>query len=220
MTEEDLIQAFGEGDSARVREIVVQHPDLARVRKDGVSLLLQARYRNDRAMTEAIRTAGVPLDVFEAAAFDDVARLSVLLRDDTSAARSWNGDGFTLLHLSAFFGGADGARLLLDAGAELDVVSRNDFSVYPIHSAAAGRVPVALLLVERGANVNVRQRHGWTPLHSAAHNGSVDLVDALLAAGADPEATNDDGVTALDLARKAGHDAIVERLQAVVGVAQ
>jgi ankyrin repeat protein len=215
MTEEDLIQAFNEGDSARVRQMVAQHPDLARVRKDGVSLLLQARYRNDRAMTEAIRTGDAPLDVFEAAAFDDVPRLTQLLRDDPSLARSWSGDGFTPLHLSAFFGGTDGARLLVDAGAELNVVSRNDFSVYPIHSAAAGRVPVALLLVQRGADVNVRQRHGWTPLHSAAHNGSEALVDALLAAGADAAATNDDGVTAADLARKAGHDAIVERLAAV-----
>jgi ankyrin repeat protein len=171
-------------------------------------------------MTEAIRTAGVPLDVFEAAAFDDAPRLTELLRDDPPAARSWSGDGFTPLHLSAFFGGVDVARLLLDAGAEIDVVSRNDFSVYPIHSAAAGRVPVALLLVERGADVNVRQRHGWTPLHTAAHNGSGELVDALLAAGADPGAANDDGVTAVDLAREAGHGAIAERLQTVVAVGQ
>jgi len=40
MTEQDLIQAFTDGESARVREIVVQHPDLARVTKDGVSILL------------------------------------------------------------------------------------------------------------------------------------------------------------------------------------
>jgi ankyrin repeat protein len=220
MTEEDLIQAFNESDSTRVREIVVHDPDLARVRKDGVSLLLQARYRNDRAMTEAIRTAGVPLDIFEAAAFDDVPRLQTLLRDDPGLAQTWSGDGFTPLHLSAFFGGPEGASLLVDAGAPLDVVSRNDFSVYPIHSAAAGRVPVALLLVERGANVNVKPRHGWTPLHSAAHNGAEALVDALMAAGANPAATNDDGVTAADLARDAGHDAIVARLQSSAGIGQ
>ena len=220
MTEEDLIRAFEDSDSARVREIVAQHPDLARVPRNGVSLLLQARYRNDRAMTEAIRTASLPLDVFEAAAFDDVPRLTELLRDDPALARSWSGDGFTPLHLAAFFGGVEGARLIVDAGAELDVVSRNDFSVYPIHSAAAGRASVALLLVERGADVNVRQRHGWTPLHSAAHNGSEALVNALLAAGADAAATNDDGVTAADLASKAGHDAIVERLASAARVGQ
>ena len=31
-----------------------------------------------------------------------------------------------------------------------------------------------------------RQRHGWTPLHGAADNGLADVVEALLAAGADP----------------------------------
>ena len=137
------------------------------------------------------------------------------MRDDPALALSWNGDGFTPLHLSAFFGGVDGARVLLDAGAELDVVSRNDFSVYPIHSAAAGRVPVALLLVERGANVNVKQRHGWTPLHT---RGTQRLRRAgRRAAGGRCGSRQRPTMTASPpriSPREAGHDAIVERLQA------
>jgi hypothetical protein len=38
------------------------------------------------------------------------------------------------------------------------------------------------------------------------------LVDRLLAAGADPAATNDGGTSAADLARQAGHADLAERL--------
>jgi uncharacterized protein len=208
----ELIQAVEAGDAERVRALLAEDPTLADTRRDGSSLLLMARYQNNRAVTDALRSAGRPLDVFEAATFDDADRLRELLAADPSLATAWSPDGFTALHLSAFFGGADGARQLLDAGADPDVYSRNDFQVAPIHSAAAGRESVARVLVAHGAKVNVAQRHGWTPLQEAAQNGHADLLEDLLAAGADPSATNDTGITAIDLARKAGHQAIVERL--------
>lgn len=209
----ELIEAAEQGDADRVRWLLAENPGLADTRKDGMSLLLLARYRGDRATTDALRSGGRRLDVFEAAALDDRERLAELLAEEPDLATAWSRDGFTALHLAAFFGGADGARLLVDAGADLNVISRNDFQVAPIHSAAAGRAEVALLLVERGADVNVRQRHGWTPLQAAAQSGHGELVDALLGAGADPVATNDDGTTALDLAAKAGQQGIADRLR-------
>ena len=209
----ELIEAVQRGDADAVRAMLAADLDLANTRKDGQSLLLSARYRNDIAMTEALRSTGRALDIFEAAAFDDADRLRELLAADPALAMAWSPDGFTALHLAAFFGGVDGARRLVDAGADLDVYSRNDFHVAPLHSAAAGREAVARLLVQRGAQLNVAQRHGWTPLHSATNNGYAALVDQMLAAGADANATNDDGVTALDLACKGGHQAIVERLE-------
>lgn len=213
MSDADVIKAFDLGDAARVRELVTAEPTLANVRKDGMSLLLLGRYQNDRSMTEALLSAGQPLDVYEAATFDDASRLAALLAAQSDLCRQWSPDGFTALHLSAFFGGVEGARLLLDAGAELNVISRNDFAVAPLNSAAAGRIPVALLLIERGADVNVQQRHGWTALHAAAQSGSTELLEALLRAGADPSITTDDGVTALGVARKGGHEAIAKRLE-------
>ena len=81
-------------------------------------------------------------------------------------------DGFTALHLAAFFGGAAVARRLLDAGADPDAVARNPMAVRPLHSAVAGgQVEVALALIAAGADVGARQRHGWTPLHGAAQAG-------------------------------------------------
>jgi ankyrin repeat protein len=213
-TASELIEAAEQGDAERVRWLLAENPGLADTRKDGMSLLLRARYRGDRATTDALRSSGRRLDIFEAATFDDHERIEELLAEDPELATAWSPDGFTALHLAAFMGGVDGARLLIDAGADLNAFSRNDMQVAPIHSATAGRAEVAMLLVERGADVNVRQRHGWTPLQAAAHNGHAELVEALLAAGADADATNDDGVTATDLAQKAGHEGIARRLRA------
>jgi uncharacterized protein len=53
-----------------------------------------------------------------------------------------------------------------------------------------GAVTVALLVVEAGADVNARFHgpHNETPLHWAASSNDVDVLDALLDAGADIEA--------------------------------
>ena len=47
------------------------------------------------------------------------------------------GDGFTPLHLAAFFGGADAVRAILATGADPDADAENTFKVRPIHSAVA-----------------------------------------------------------------------------------
>ena len=53
---------------------------------------------------------------------------------------------------------------------------------------------------------------GTTPLHHAAHQNNLALVNALLTAGADAKAANRYGVTPLSLAAENGNAAIVERL--------
>jgi len=108
--------------------------------------------------------------------------------------------------------------VLLDAGADPNARSANEMQVMPLHSAVAGGfTDVALMLIERGADVDVRQRHGWTPLHGAAQHDDGSVVDALLAADADATARLDDGSTAADLATAKGHDAIADRLTATSG---
>jgi ankyrin repeat protein len=54
------------------------------------------------------------------------------------------------------------------------------------------------LLLERGADVNARDKYGWTPLHFAADEDSTDTVRLLLGKGADANAksTREKTVTA------------------------
>ncbi len=105
------------------------------------------------------------------------------------------------------------AEALVEAGANLEAVSRNDMAVRPLHSAAAGRhLDVSRLLIERGAGVNTTQHGGFAPLHEAAQHGDGELIELLLAAGADRDIRLDDGRTAADVALEAGHEGLAERL--------
>ena len=74
---------------------------------------------------------------------------------------------------------------------------------------------VVALLLERGAPVNARQGTsglGFTPLMEASYNGQVEMVDVLLAHGADRSMRDDNGLTASDYARQNGHEALAGRL--------
>jgi uncharacterized protein len=157
-----------------------------------VSPLLQAIYDRDDAARDGLLEAGAEVGPAEAAA---LGRLDGL----DPAARS--ADGFTSLHLAAYFGGVETVRALLAAGADPDADADNPFRVRRLHSAASvGDRESVRALLEAGANPNLRQQGGYTPLHTAAHNDDAELARLLLDHGADPSLRTDDGQTAADMA--------------------
>jgi hypothetical protein len=70
-------------------------------------------------------------------------------------------------------------------------------------------VRLVLWMMERGANVNVTDESGHTPLHLA---DSVEIIDALLDAEADPIAVDSFGVTPLTDKCYLTHDVLIPRL--------
>ena len=82
-------------------------------------------------------------------------------------------DGWTALHLAAFFGQLEAAARLLEAGGRLAAVSRNPLANTPLHAAVAGGQPdVSVFLIARGADVNATDSGRHTPLHIAAETVS------------------------------------------------
>ena len=158
-----------------------------------------AIYRGDSEEVERLLSADPELDVFEAAALGRVERLRELLDADPELVRARSVDDGTALHFAAFFRQPAATRLLLDRGADLEAVASTFGNVTPLHSAcASGERESARILLEAGANPNVRQQGGFTPLQAAAQNGDEELARLLLARGADPGAATDDGRTARD----------------------
>src|SRR3954452_20510742 len=108
-------------------------------------------------------------DILQATSAGDSARLSQLLGRDATLASSYGNDGWTPLHLAAFYGHCQIVEALLEAGASLNARSRNFMDNLPLHTAVAGkRADLVRMLLARGAGVNSRQDGGWTPLHEAA----------------------------------------------------
>jgi len=217
-TTEELLSAVDAGDRAQVSEILARDPSVAASRdSDGVSATLHALYRGQPVIAELLAEAVPELDIFEAASLSRAERVRELLDAEPARARAFSPDGFTALHYPGFFGGSEAAltaQALIDAGADVNARSTNDFSVLPLHSAVAGNQDELIrVLLAAGADVNARQRHGYTPLHGAAQNGADRSVDRLLASGADARARNDDGRTAADLAEEAGHHELAARLR-------
>ena len=83
----------------------------------------------------------------------------------------------------------------------------------PLHLASQnGRVEVARMLVERGADVATQNKDGETPLHPASRNGGVEVARMLVEHGADVAAQNKDGETPLHLASQYGNVEVVRIL--------
>ena len=153
-------------------------------------------------------------DIAAAAGTGDAERIREILQRDASAVNLPNTDGWTPLHLAAFYGHREAATVLLDHGADAAAVSTNGMANQPLHAAAAGRhLELVELLLAHGADPNARQHGGWTPLQAAARHGDAAMARVLLAHGADVEALSDDGRNAIDLARAAGHGEVVELLR-------
>ncbi|MBI5158612.1 ankyrin repeat domain-containing protein [Candidatus Micrarchaeota archaeon] len=150
-----------------------------------------------------------------AAANGDVQIISILLQKGAKIEAK-DDSRRTALHTAVAYGHLEAVRLLLGRGANPNTASNNSWS--PLHSAASqGYTEITLLLLEKSANPNAEDSTHWVPLHYAAEKGNVKLIRALLEKKADPFIKNNDGMTALDLARHHDHPAVVQLLEKAMG---
>jgi ankyrin repeat protein len=117
-------------------------------------------------------------------------------------AREPDGGELTPLVYTARTGSIDAARVLLEAGADVNQVTRYGWS--PLLAATQNRnYRMGKFLIEHGADVNIANKGGWTPLYLATDNRNLEggdyptrtpdmddleYIELLLEAGADPNA--------------------------------
>lgn len=117
-------------------------------------------------------------------------------------AREPDGGEITPLVYAARTGAIDAAQVLIDAGADVNQLTRYGWS--PLLAATQNRnYQMGKFLIENGANVNLANKGGWTPLYLATDNRNLEggdyptpapdmddlaYIKLLLEQGADPNA--------------------------------
>lgn len=214
-TSEAFWAAATTGDVEKVGALLAENPALANeTGPSGVSVLMLTLYHGRLDAAGEIAAKKTEWNIFEAAAIGDSLMVASMIAEDPGLISAVSPDGFTALGFACYFGRFEAAKALVEAGADPNLISSNDFRVAPLHSAlSGGHINIVNLLLDNGANVNLAAGEGWTPLHYAADIGDADLATRLLRMGANTGALNGDGQTAADYGEQVGHGHISELIR-------
>lgn len=224
--------AAKQGDQNTLRSILSDHPDAANWRQGGksvlqaavekkqsvsVSILLQAK-ADPNALSDD--TFSSPMII--AARNDDTHNLILLIHGGGRAWTATGGDTAPLMN-AVRHNASKAAGVLLTHGAS---ASQPDDEGNPaLHVATSARhFETAKVLLDKKADINLRNAETLTPLMLAAKEKNIPAAKFLLDNGADDTLLSDLRETALDMARsfgagdkkflKAYEDLMAERLRA------
>ncbi len=139
-----------------------------------------------------------------------------------------NEDGKTVLFIASLWGYYDIVKLLVNNGADINFQSE-DGNDTPLIAALSGmgmvkyhtflsdktkyqHTLVLQLLLSSGASANAKTTEGWSALLAAINIQSVEAVKILLDYEADVNTRNNQGKTALNLAKERGDNQIIQLL--------
>ena len=117
--------------------------------------------------------------------------------------------GVPLLNIAARNGKREVVRFLLLAGAELNLQANDRGTSALIDSVMGKHYEIAKELIKAGADINVKSKDGQTALVVVVGYGDVNMAEALLKAGADPDITDNLGVSARKYAALFRNDVIL-----------
>jgi ankyrin repeat protein len=192
-----LHAAAWQGDAARIAQLLASGADPNSRDDHGRTPLHVATFAKQRAAIEALAKGGADLGALEndrydavtiAAVADDEATLALLLQSGASAKLVTSRYDGTALIAAAHLGHDGVVRQLIQAGAPLDHVNNLHWTAL-IESIVLGdggprHVATLRALVDAGANTQLADRQGLTPLALARARGYQPMVEILLKAGA------------------------------------
>ena len=233
-----LIEA---GNRKAALEKIRAGADVNEAQPDGTRPIHWAVYRVDYDLIEALLAKKAKVNVTnefgstplaEAAKLGD-ARMVKMLLDAGAQPESANPDGETALMLATKTGELPVVEMLIKAGANVNTIEKFHHQTALMWAATAPKNAgeIVKLLLSKGADVKVqalysdwdsqitsepraqyRPTGGLTALLYAVRDGCYDCVDALIAAGADPNVPTPEGVTALLIALDSDHNDVAKLL--------
>ena len=127
--------------------------------------------------------------VFSVIAAGDNAKARTMLEQDATIVHVQDEAGQTPLFLATGRRDFESMTMVLDAGADPNVIATQSYGISPIHNACRSGGPgdareAIALLVRHGADLDARDKGGVTALHMAVRDHDIDAVRALLEHGA------------------------------------
>lgn len=186
----------------------------------------EAKYALDKGLIIRQRLSDKLTENFiKSAAIGDLNTAIQALKNGVDI-NAFGSDENTALYLAAYWGHLSLVRLLIEAGANLELGRESDKET-PLIAASGNalllkntdsfskiqQVETVKLLIQYGTNVNAKTTEGWNALSAAANAGAIEIVKVLLSVGADVNLKDIWGETALNRALKAGHQKIVQLLK-------
>jgi ankyrin repeat protein len=217
MSETQLFfDAIRAGDVAAVRALLDQDSTLIGVRNaQSQSPVLFSIYNRQAEIRDFLISRGAVLELHEAVAAGDLARVKELLEKDSSLAKSYSPDGFPVVALAAVFGHFEVMKYLHASGADINAAATNGTGYNALTGAVtSGQTEIVKWLLENGADPNYRYANGYSPLLNAAANGHLEILKLLQGHGADLRANTTGGKNALSYAEERKNSTVAEYLRA------
>ena len=196
-----LRTAIAYGHLTMAKRLVELGAELSQINHGGSTLLEVAAYQGSTDIMAWLESQGLDVGIFESSAVGDIGRVRKLVRSDVSCIRNRDRRNRTPLHYAAHTGRVEIIDLLVEAGAKVDALDKHSHSPLAV-GVEANQFHACERLLKFGANADARGgQYRGSVLHRAVLGKNVRLVELLLNAGANPNATDVGGKTPL-------HDAI------------
>lgn len=214
----ELMRAAKDGNATAVKQILDRGADVNERNDKGKRALMLAASEGRTEVAKLLISRGAEVDVADvygttalivAATAGHTEVAALLLEHGADPAARDSGGGSPLVN-ATFFGRTDTARLLL---SKLPTLEKQDGEELLMLAAGLGHAEIVGGLLDHGVNVNGRGLKQRTALMAAAAFNKPDAVRMLLSRGADTTVTDEDGNTALTVARDKGNDEVVALLE-------
>ena len=116
------------------------------------------------------------------------------------------------LRMAAEDGDLEEMSRLLEEGSQINAKVGDYETTVLMEVSVRGNVEVMKFLIEKGANVNLSDKDGWTAIMGAVVQGHLESVKLLLSHGAEVNAKNDNNQTALMMATEKSSQEIRDTL--------
>lgn len=131
---------------------------------------------------------------------ENATEIAGLLIDSGVSLDDAGVDGWTPLLQAVFMGNVRMTKYLLQRGADVNGIARNDKRsalMFAAESEVRDNEELAKVLLSAGADINARDKFGMTPLHAMCMTNSLKLIKLLIREGADLGAEDQFGRTPL-----------------------